>query len=326
MNTISKAILLMGATLLVSCGPPPPAKAKSEARSISSKQASVLTETSSTSPLNLPELFDCLRENDAMLIAAHRGGPVAGYPENAIETMQHGYDNGIRVFEIDVAESRDGVLFLMHDNRLNRTSTGDGYVSDTDWYDISSMSLVDGYGNTTKYSPPKLTDALIWAREKRAILEIDRKPTTSFSNVASAVRAARAESNAIFITYNDKQAGEVARIDDTFMMTASAFGNRDITRLEQDFGVDRTRLIGWTGTRSPDDAGWKRLREEGVEPAFGTLGRRGERLDDVFLADDNPSEYEDLAKRGLVLLATDEPYRVTEGIQADDRARKACGL
>ncbi len=324
MNTISKAILLIGATLLVSCGPAP-VKQKSETRTLSKKQANVL-ETSTQVPLNLPELFDCLRENKAMLIASHRGGPVDGYPENAIETMQHGYDNGIRVFEIDVAESRDGVLFLMHDNRLNRTSTGDGYVSDTDWYDISSMSLIDNNGNTTRYSPPKLTDALIWARENRAILEIDRKRTTSFSNVASAVRAARAESNSIFITYDDQQAGQVARIDDTFMMTASALGNRDITRLETEQGVDRTRLIAWTGTRSPNEAGWQRLIDEGVEPAFGTLGRKGERLDDTYLADNDPSEYDALAAKGLVLLATDEPYRVTKGITADDRARKACGL
>ncbi len=324
MKTISKTILLLGAALLVSCGPAP-VKQKSETRTLTKKQATVL-DTAAQGPLNLPDLFDCVRKNKGMLIASHRGGPVDGYPENAIETMQHGYDNGIRVFEVDVAESRDGVLFLMHDNRLNRTTTGEGYVSDTDWYDISSMNLVDNNGNTTQFHPPKLTDALIWARENRAILEIDRKRTTSFRNVASAVRAARAESNSIFITYDDDQAGEVARIDRTFMMTASALGNRDITRLETEQGIDRTRLIGWTGTRSPNEAGWQRLLNEGVEPAFGTLGRKGERLDDTYLADNDPSEYEDLAARGLVLLATDEPYRVAKGIQADDRARKACGL
>lgn len=324
MKQINKFILFFSAAMIVSCGPTP-TKQRSEARSLTKEQASVV-KAQPSAPLDLPQLFDCVRKSNGMLIAAHRGGPAGSFPENAIETMQNAHDKGIRVFEIDVAESRDGVLFLMHDNRLNRTTTGSGYVSDTDWSDIASLNLVAENGNTTRYHAPKLTDALIWARENRAILEIDRKPSTSFRNIVSAVRAARAESNVIFISYNDEQAGEIASIDNTFMLTASALGNRDITRLEVDYGVDRTRLIGWTGTRSPNTAGWKRLLDEGVEPAFGTLGRKGERLDDTYLADGDASEYEDLARSGLVLLATDAPFEVAEGIQADDRARKACGL
>ncbi|HRX75411.1 MAG TPA: glycerophosphodiester phosphodiesterase, partial [Hyphomonas sp.] len=68
-----------------------------------------------------------------------------------------------------------------------------------------------------------------------------------------------------------------------------------------------------------------RLEQVGVEPAFGTLGHAGERLDDQYLADGDASEYDDLAADGLVLLATDEPYRVADLIAADDVGREACG-
>ena len=40
--------------------------------------------------LPLPAYFDCVRENRGLLIAAHRGGPAPGYPENTLETLQHG--------------------------------------------------------------------------------------------------------------------------------------------------------------------------------------------------------------------------------------------
>ena len=66
----------------------------------------------------LPELFDCIRKERGMLIAAHRGGPAPGFPENALETMQRTLDVSTPVMEIDVAESQDGVLFLMHDLSL----------------------------------------------------------------------------------------------------------------------------------------------------------------------------------------------------------------
>lgn len=274
--------------------------------------------------LPLPDYFDCLREHGGIVIAAHRGGPAPGYPENAIETMQYNFEHGVRVFEIDVAETRDGVLTLMHDDRLNRTTTGRGYVSDIRWEDLSGLSLVDNDGRRTDFSPPKLTDALIWARNTGAILELDRKKTTSFANIAKAVYAAGAEENIIMISYTDDEAADIAAIDPDFMLTASARGGRDIAALEAR-GVDARRLIGWTGTARPDAAAWDRNARNDVESAFGTLGRSGERLDDIYLADGDGSEFQDLAEDGLVLLATDRPLEAATAMRADDVGIEACG-
>jgi len=306
------AFFAVGLSLLAACGAP---GAPDETTTPAAPEAAALP---------LPQYFDCLRENGGMAIAAHRGGPDKGYPENAIETFQHGFDAGIRVFEIDVAETKDGVLTLMHDDRLNRTSTGRGYVSDTDWETMSGLELEDNDGRRTGFHPPKFSDVLLWARKTGAVMELDKKPTTSFRNIAAAVKAAGAEENVIFVTYNDDQAAEVAAIDPDFMMTASAFGDRDVAKL-QGRGVNAKRLIGWTGVDEPKPYAWERLAKVGVEPAFGTLGRKGERLDDQYLADGDASEYDALARQGLVLLATDEPYRVADLIQADDVGRKACG-
>ena len=277
----------------------------------------------SSETLSLPVYFNCLRQNGGVAIAAHRGGPAPGYPENAIETMQYNFDRGVRVFEIDVAETRDGVLTLMHDDRVNRTTNGSGYVSDTSWEEMSGLKLVDNDGKRTNFSPPKLTDALIWARDTGAILELDRKRSTSFRNIAAAVQAARAYESAIFISYTDEEAAQIAAIDNRYMMTASARGSRDIGRLE-DLGVDRARLIAWTGTREPDEAAWDRNAREGVESAFGTLGRAGERLDDVYMADGDGSEFQNLADMGLVILATDRPLDAAAAMIADDTGISAC--
>ncbi|MEO1102000.1 MAG: glycerophosphodiester phosphodiesterase family protein [Pseudomonadota bacterium] len=272
----------------------------------------------------LPAYFDCVREAGGVLIASHRAGPAPGYAENALETLRYGFDNGITVFEIDVAESRDGVLFLMHDRSLGRTTTGRGAVADTDWSEISGLRLIDNEAQVTEASPPRLSDVLLWARNTGAIVELDRKPTTSFRNIISSVRAAEAEDHVIMISYNDREAEEIARLAPDLMMTASARGGRDIGALEA-AGVDPTRLIAWTGTREPNAAAWSRNAREGVESAFGTLGRRGERLDDRYIADGDLSEYVRLVEDGLVLLATDEPYLVADALEADDRALAACG-
>ncbi|MEP0313293.1 MAG: glycerophosphodiester phosphodiesterase family protein [Hyphomonas sp.] len=309
------ALLVVALILLSGCGP---------SSDVPQSSAAMPATANGDARLPLPEYFDCLRENGGVVIAAHRGGPADGYPENAIETMQYNFDHGVRVFEIDIAETRDGVLTLMHDDRLNRTTTGRGYVSDISWEDLSSLTLVDNSGQRTRYAPPKLTDALIWARNTGAILELDRKKTTSFANIAEAVYAAGAEENIIMISYNDDEAAEIAAIDPAFMMTASVRGGRDISALEAR-GVDSRRLIGWTGTDRPDAAAWDRNARNDVESAFGTLGRSGERLDDIYLADGNGSEFQDLAEDGLVMLATDRPLEAAEAMTADDIAIEACG-
>lgn len=271
----------------------------------------------------LPDLFNCLRLQGGALVAAHRGGFAPGYPENAIETMQYGFERGIRVFEIDVAESRDGVLFLHHDDRFGRTVDAAGYNSDTDWATIAGYRLKDTEGDVTSFHPPKLTDALLWARQTGAIVELDRKKTTSFANIWAAVKAAGAEGNTVMISYSDEEAAEIARVAPGAMMTASARGGRDVERLEG-LGVDRSRLIAWTGTREPDPPAFARLLDESVEPAFGTLGRPGERLDDQYWADGDGSEYQRLVDDGVVLIATDEPYKVAEWLTADDDGWAAC--
>lgn len=308
------------AALLVACdagGPTPPAGTEGAVPDAS-------TETGARS-LALPEYFDCVRESGGVLLAAHRGGPAPGYPENALETLQRNFDAGIAsVFEIDVQESRDGVLFLLHDRTLGRTTTGSGMVADTDWDTLSRLRLVDTAGTETRFSPPKLTDVLLWAVETGAILELDRKETTSFRNIISAVRAAGAEDHVILISYSDEEAIEIASLAPNLMLTASVYGDRDVARLEAD-GVRRERLIGWTGTREADTAAFQRLRHIGVEPAFGTLGRPGQRLDDLWLADGDASEFQAALSGGLVLLATDAAEALGPLIRADETAYAACG-
>lgn len=272
---------------------------------------------------DLPGFFDCVREAGGVIVAAHRGGPTPGYPENALETLRHAFDAGIRVLEVDIATSRDGVLFLLHDRSLGRTTTGEGAVADTDWETISRLKLKDNDGRITGFSPPLLSDVLDWAVATGAVLEIDKKETAGWRSLIRAIEAAGAGNHVILITYTDADAALVQRLAPGMLLTANARGGRDVAALEA-LGADRSKLVAWTGTEREDEAAWQRLLREGVEPAFGTLGRPGERLDDAYCADGDGAEYEALARSGVILIATDEPYRVAEFLSADDRALNAC--
>ena len=273
----------------------------------------------------LPAFFDCVRETGGVLIASHRAGPAPGYPENAIETMEYATSQGMLIHEIDVAESRDGVLFLMHDRSLGRTTTGDGAVADTDWETIQTLNLKDNSGAITSFTPPALSDVLLWAKQSGALVELDKKPTTSFRNIISMVRAAGAEDNVVLITYNDQQAIEVANLAPDLMMTASVNSREHQEDLEA-AGVNFDHVVAWMGIQNPNPRAFAAVGARGIEAAFGTLGRPGERLDDQYNADGDLSEFKDLVDGGLTLLATDEPYKVADFLTADDDVAATCGV
>ena len=325
MKTLLPSVAV-AAVLLTACQPEtsefnPPASSEAMA---TADQISEPTETGlSLGPL--PEFFDCVRETGGVLIASHRAGPAPGYPENAIETLEYATSQGMLIHEIDVAESRDGVLFLMHDRSLGRTTTGDGAVADTDWETIQTLNLKDNNGAITSFTPPALSDVLLWAKQSGALVELDKKPTTSFRNIISMVRAAGAEDNVVLITYNDQQAIEVANLAPDLMMTASVNSREHQEELEA-AGVNFDHVVAWMGIQNPNPRAFAAVGARGIEAAFGTLGRPGERLDDQYIADGDLSEFQDLVDGGLTLLATDEPYIVADFLTADDDVAANCGV
>ena len=73
---------------------------------------------------SMPDIFDCLRVNRLSLVSAHRGQKDPLAAENSLASFAETIDRGPIFIEIDVARSADGVLMLMHDATLDRTTTG----------------------------------------------------------------------------------------------------------------------------------------------------------------------------------------------------------
>lgn len=255
----------------------------------------------------LAAYFDCLRTNNQAVVGAHRAGPAPGMPENALETMAATLDRNPRaLLEIDVQRSADGQLFLLHDDRLERTTTGRGTARALRWRALSRLRLRDVNGAVTRSQVPSLASALDLAVTRNAIVQLDVKRGVPFDQVIAAVRTARSTRNALIITYNDADAALVARLAPELMISASIYAGNAIDRID----ADPRALLAFTGTRDPSRAHFAALRAAGIEPIFATLGRAGERLDDRWLGDGDPAEYADLVRDGVVIIATDRPEEV----------------
>lgn len=271
---------------------------------------SAVAEAPPGNPPVLVPYFDCLRTRGEAVVGAHRAGPAPGLPENALETMRATLDRNPRaLLEIDVQRSADGTLFLLHDDRLERTTTGRGTATALRWRALARLRLIDNDGQVTRSTIPSLADALRLARERNAIVQLDVKRGTPFPAVVAAVRAARAERNALIITYNERDAAEVAQLAPDLIISIGATDQVALDR-HRASGIDLSHTLAFTGTRNPSRRWFAELRDAGVEPIFGTLGREGERLDDRWLADGDPSEFAGLVRDGVVVIATDRPAEV----------------
>jgi glycerophosphoryl diester phosphodiesterase len=254
--------------------------------------------------------FDCLRSNNQTLVSAHRAGPAPGLPENALETISATLNrNPNALLEIDIQKSADGTLFLLHDDQLDRTTTGTGEANRLSWKMLSKLFLEDNGGKSTRFRIPRLADALALAKKRKAIVQLDVKRGVPFADVVAAVRNAKAERYALIITYNDRDAAQVAKLAPELMVSVSITNADMLVRLKA-AGVPTQQMLAWTGTRTPNPALMQVLRDAGIEPMFGTLGRPGNRLDDQWLADGNPSEFAELSAQGAVVIGTDRAAEI----------------
>lgn len=75
-------------------------------------------------------------------IIGHRGAPALA-PENTIESFKRAIEAGADYLECDVHMSLDGRLVVIHDDRLDRTTNGKGYVRDFTLADLKALTIAD---------------------------------------------------------------------------------------------------------------------------------------------------------------------------------------
>ena len=153
---------------------------------------------SSTTLPPRPPAAECLRDPacDRIMVAAHRGEHSI-YPENSIASIRAAARGGISLAEIDVQVSADGVLVVMHDGTVDRTTDGEGETSSFTWAQLQELLLDGGDpGDPETSRIPTFEQALAVAREEGISLYVDIK-TSRTDLVAQAVHAGNYEDIAL---------------------------------------------------------------------------------------------------------------------------------
>ncbi len=109
------------------------------------------------------------------LVIAHRGDS-KNAPENTLASFKKALEMGVDGIEFDVQLTKDGQLVVIHDERVDRTTDGIGYVKD---FTLKELKMLDaGLKFDKKFAGekiPTLFEVFELVKYKKLILNIEIK-------------------------------------------------------------------------------------------------------------------------------------------------------
>lgn len=143
--------------------------------------------------------YECLNSPtcNQILIAAHRGDHIL-YPEASLAAIRGAAALGADLVELDTRITKDGVVVLMHDSSVDRTTDGTGEVQDLSYEEVQALSLKGANpANSETQKVPSFEQALALASELGLMVYVDNK-VGEWQAVVAVIRGGSFEHVALF--------------------------------------------------------------------------------------------------------------------------------
>lgn len=116
---------------------------------------------------------DLLNPNSQRVLVASHRADWRGWPENSIPAIESAINMGVDIIELDLQCTADSQLIIMHDSKLDRTTTGKGHISEMSLDSIRHFRLKNGVSIKTKHEIPTLREVLLLCKG-RVLINLDK--------------------------------------------------------------------------------------------------------------------------------------------------------
>ena len=231
-------------------------------------------------------------------VIAHRGFSER-FPENTLEAIKGALEAGADGVEIDARISKDGVVYCLHDDTLNRTTNGTGPAR---LKTIAELRELDaGAKFNPKFAGAKIAlfeDVVKYVKEKDSVVLVDLKEVAAVDAICDILIKHKATHNALLDTGSPKVAQKYrSRIPDATVICITgvpgAYKN-DFARSLKSSGFDAL----FAQFQSPVLLNLTDLRLQGLSIFFWTIN--------------NPNDVVNAWKVGADGIITDRPTMVRE--------------
>lgn len=119
-----------------------------------------------------------------VVVVAHRGVS-PGFPENTLPAFANAIELGVDVIELDLRATADGVIVVLHDDSVENTTDGQGFVSDYTFASLRQLDAGSHAGAEFAGEPiPSLDEVLDLVIPLRGKLLLDIKESNELDNEA----------------------------------------------------------------------------------------------------------------------------------------------
>ena len=137
----------------------------------------LLTAFSISAQTRTDKLLKNLHDNKSkyIFVIAHRGD-WRNAPENSLQSIEKAIAMKVDMVELDIQPTKDGNFICMHDETLDRTSTGKGTIKNYTTEELKKFVLRSGNGIKTRQPIPTLKEVLNVCTD-RILVNIDKGGT-----------------------------------------------------------------------------------------------------------------------------------------------------
>ncbi|MDZ7647853.1 MAG: glycerophosphodiester phosphodiesterase family protein [Cytophagales bacterium] len=187
-------------------------------------------------------------------IAGHRAGYYFNYPESSFQLMefiesQFGRDT--LMAEVDLRMSKSGTIYMMHDETVDRTTTGKGKVTDLIDSELNSLFLKLETGEITDQHIPTLEVLLKFIKHRKINLMLDIK-TPIHAEVYALLKQHNMENRALTLTFNMELTRKVAALSNTVMLSALIVTEADWQQFNK-VQLPQQKKVAYINSSTPTD-------------------------------------------------------------------------
>jgi glycerophosphoryl diester phosphodiesterase len=238
------------------------------------------------------------------IICAHRGGMYDDHAENSLRTLEfleRSFDGSPVMAEVDIRKSKDGTLFLMHDNTVDRTTNGTGKVEELSDSYLRSLKLTNGKGEVTTESVPTFDELLDYVAKRNIFLMLDVK-VDDWKQILDLVASKKMTERCLVLTFNPENSRKVHELSPNILVSCLVRDQKDFDEISKI--VSHNVLLAYISKTTPDDV-VKKMKEQNI-PLVTDASEATTNDFKVYTKE----HYNSVIKRGVNVYVTDLPIEV----------------
>jgi len=182
-----------------------------------------------TMALSITVMAQWKTDANRLWICGHRGGFYEAFAENSLPLFKHTESHcEIKppIIELDIRKSASGKLYILHDETVDRTTTGQGKIAGlTDEY-LSTLFLKDAKGNITDQHLLTFDDMLQYVHQANVVMMLDVKADV-WAEAVKQVTAAGLSDRCMVLTFNAANTKKVYDASHTIRISVLVRDDKD---------------------------------------------------------------------------------------------------